>query len=507
MTSRTRIGSRVLLLATIALSCTPLQAQILQGGVVLTYDPGTLSIVPFAWTELDGSYTEYYEVKVSMWIYRHVVEFQGYTAFSPVSATLTPPDIPAYPGTTYTATAEYSVEMVSECPNGWCDPYEIGFLTYMAVQTNYFSENLSFDSEFTTSIEEKDAGESIASVGTPPAALNVQTGANTMLIDNGVASTSSACPTTNPAADHGTSTCTFFVAVDSNDTPQVPTLQSWLTGVNANLPLQWGVSLNYTRSDSNCSGSFYHDSIPIRWQSVSASSRFDIRAALGLQNPSNVQGGNLSLSWQIGDASPAPDVTFGLWGIDPRQSSIVSRVNSNPASPWYALYIIKEESTEHGSPYHQFNFINGYNGTPNWGPPCGFGLSQQDPPGQFTNSKAAVVWNWQANVDDGIKEMNEKQAIGVRSWSASDQAWRVDRDPSRQDPPCAIEVGGATHHETFCYDTSKGRSWADANAIKCYNGCERAYIRYNTGTHKWEFSTYAPESGYYVQKVMNQVIP
>lgn len=211
-------------------------------------------------------------------------------------------------------------------------------------------------------------------------------------------------------------------------------------------------------------------------------------------------------------------VNLGLWGTDPDLNAIKNRIssfrdsNGNPA-PWWAQRYFQEETS-----YHQFNSAPGITGTPNFGPACGFGLSQLDPPGNIGHTTAAAiqdVWNWQANLTDGLKLMGAKIVRGNNLWKATTQAYQdaVDgysRDPAHNQqpapPPCNVIIGNGFVFSF--YPTAGQHSFAEANGIKCMGQCNNGYLNYTTADGWW-WSTFVYFQGgtfNVVQRILSQSV-
>lgn len=495
-------------------------AQYLSGSVELTFDADNNTLLIYAETDCDASMADSYTVQVRATVFMNGVEVysnqvrgaEGYTVIQLNSSGNGYDEIDAYPGVTYTANAQHTLwytitdivvsQIIYEDPFGYDlldeDDSPQSTVTVLPPDTGTVTNRSGRIIATTTATP----------ATTPPPGINISKN-GTFFVANGSATVANPtnCPIFDPAAYHAPGVCAFFAGApgDANETPQIPALAASLTGVNADLPVTWSVTLNYSRVDSGYLGSTftscsragngipqpYADQINGNSAFLTGSNSFDITGALSLAVAGFVQGGVATLSWSIG-IFPQTSYTFGLWGTDPAGTTIRARVRQNSNSPWWGLYLISWESS-----WHQFNYQAGVQGTPNFGPPCGFGLGQLDPP-----VRVADVWNWQANIDDSVALMQTKQQIGAAQWLSTLNRYLGDRNRAIHPAPCAFGIGNFT----FCANTDLGKSFADADAIKCYNGCNKAFIDYST-TAGWSLSTYSAQSGHYVSNVLSSVVP
>jgi hypothetical protein len=513
--------------------------ETMDGGVFLTYDPGTASMEVWAYTNLDISDSIDYRVSVTVNVYRDGALDNDWSqsGFSYASVDQT---FDTYPGVTYSATAEHWVYFEDLTAEGYLDPDEISLASFQNTGTSTFQliTNQEGDPEYMEWEAEEEVAETTADqVQTPAATLSVTTDGS-FIVQNGNATVLPDCPGVDlkqysPSSSGQQLPCSLFTSDPSSGAPTAPRLKTWLSSVGASIPIKWSAGLQFKRPDSGynidksgnqiphaCNGQTgvassvptvsYSDSATAQPLSINGSDSsqksYDITNAFGMNQPGVVQGGIMTLQWQIGNYA-AQAFYLGLWGKNPEIADVRSYLQRvYPGAPWYAELIINHESS-----YHQFNVENGIVGTPNLGPPCGFGITQQDPPGQYASPYYRDVWNWQTNIDSGITEMFVKQTNGNKKWN--DAMTNYDGDLSHVAPPCAIQIGSSSSNQTFCFDQSPiyantVYSWADANSIKCYNGCYYGYLNYDR-QYQWWFSSWSSLSRYpgYLNQVLGKRLP
>ena len=476
----------------------------------LTYDSSDQTVQIYAETDCDTSMADSYQVWLTVDVFaqdpagnKTLVYHYRFTAVNGDSMITTPDglSIDAYPGVTYSATAMHGYYYTITDPVlgvGYYDDF-YGFSALGLLESNGPSIKVlppypyvMFVVFFNNASGKSLARTKIQLPPVPPALLNLTQqigGSSYYIVAFGLPIVSPDCPgvdLTNFAASSSGAqiACAFFTSApgDSTYAPVVPALSAWLSGVNANIPVQWDAQLNYVRLPDNTQkdpGCYYTDYLlgPVPIGPSYGSNPVALTSSLGLTGSGAARGGVLTLSWTVGTLA-AQSYPIGIWGTDPDQNVVVNRVHGNPSSLWYALSVIKDESG-----YHQFNYKPAIKGTPNYGPPCGFGITQQDPPGQY-GSATGDVWNWQTNLDDGIKVMNDKYQFGLIQWNATRAAYATDivHHPKTAPwiPPCKVPVGDGS--VVFCVDETQGRSFGQADGIKCYNGCPSPFITYSPTT-------------------------
>ncbi len=531
--------------------CASAKAQYVQGQVDLTYDSSDQTVQVFAETDCDTGIADSYQMWLMVDVFAHdssgnsaLVSHNRWTAINGDSMITTPDglSIDAYPGITYTATATHGFYFTITDPAlgvaYFDDPY--GFSAMSLLDNNGPTMRVSPEIPYLYYVVlgvTFAGGKALARTHTqlpptPPADLNItqDIGGNTYwIVQAGQNIVSGSCPGVDVATSsknaNGTQLpCAFFgSAGDAGQTPQVPAIKAWYTNLNANIALTWGADLAYSEPGSHgCSrfGSWvtdaYSDSITGSRVSLQSSQKFDLTSALGLTGPGMVQGGVITLTYSvqvpwgqlvvpIGLPSTAQAFKVGLWGTDPSVDAIKSSIASSSGrtgytAPWWAQRYFQEETA-----YHQFNYAQGLSGTPNFGPKCGFGISQMDPPGIYGQTAAAAiqdVWNWQANMDDGIRLMREKIEAGNRLWDATLKAYSRDMTANKPLPPCNVSIGLGF---VFAVSPTPGQhSFSEANGIKCMGQCTYGYLNYNHA-EGWFWSTFTYQGTSQIN-VVNRVL-
>lgn len=485
------------------------------GYIDLTYDAPSMTLYIYGYTEADAGMADWYQVIISVHIFRDgILDVWDYIALPLSTDVEVDQTIDAYPGVTYTATATHTLEWIDDQdePGYYLDPWGFTLTPFLDSQTNNAQVYSSGPYAGRTATKRRDVARTHANPAqTPPSELNI-TSNGTVVVQGGTSADASRCPAVDPTNGapnpNGTQlVCVFFGSTPGPESgPQVPDIRASLSGVNSNLTVSWGASLNYSRPDSgvykgkpnSCSRlnngipQPYSDSAYGSGEALSGSVSFDITANLGLTTV--VQGGVATLQWGIGGVLAQQKYQFGIWGSDPPSPNDVRNlVTQDPRTPWYALYIVKHESG-----YGQF-----VSGLPKFGPPCGFGAMQLDPPRSVSD-----VWNWQTNVKDGINVMVAARNKGQQAWDDFTRSWKSDTSTNKT-PPCNKTVGSTTF--CFNYDNVTTRSFADANGIKFYNGCAtEPYIEYKPGAsppYVYHTSCQDIPNTSYVAVVLNTPIP
>jgi hypothetical protein len=190
----------------------------------------------------------------------------------------------------------------------------------------------------------------------------------------------------------------------------------------------------------------------------------------------NFFGGKTILTWKLGPNGTEYQRIFYIKGENPSETSIENYIYSIYTNvPWYLWKILQHEST-----FLQFNTA-GYFGndnidfiksTPNFGYPCGWGLSQYDFKGNGEaiyhldgtmtgpyKTQTGLVWNWQKNLEKGKviidDKINQHNAYFGDLWEKSIK-------------PNPIRVGNYIISSEHTH--SNIVSFLDADKIQRYNG-------------------------------------
>ena len=221
--------------------------------------------------------------------------------------------------------------------------------------------------------------------------------------------------------------------------------------------VSWQVVFHY-----NTAGSYdWSDTVPAQPRTLSDLSAWNISGDM-----SGVAGGNATMAYVYG--SYTGTFKFQVLGTNPTPDMVRSRLG---ADPWFLQQLVNHESG-----YLQFN-EKGTRGTPNFGPPNGFGIMQLDPP-----DSSFQIWDWTQNVDAGKLRLNnfyldDFWAHQVTAWSDFNDAHpSVAVMPPTDEPegPCVFSMNpnGSAH------------SFSDAIWIKRYNTGNGGvpYIQFNAYT-------------------------
>jgi hypothetical protein len=131
-----------------------------------------------------------------------------------------------------------------------------------------------------------------------------------------------------------------------------------------------------------------------------------------------IRGGNAVLQWAYNGAAGS-DFTFQICGQNPSATAasialqagrpITSQNDGRPY--WFAPRIVNHESG-----MTQFDG----SGQPMFGQPAGYGMTQLDPVPSVDD-----IWDWTANVRDGLARMDSAAEIGYGFWRRQVAQWRA----------------------------------------------------------------------------------
>jgi hypothetical protein len=179
---------------------------------------------------------------------------------------------------------------------------------------------------------------------------------------------------------------------------------------------------------------------------------------------------------------------YEIRGTNPSCAVVLSTIGG---APWYLQQIAKHESglkqfTSAGMPLLSS------------AGDCGGGIFQVTP------RSASDLWNWKANIQSGATIIGDKISIAESFWADQVEQWEqwnTDNPTQTVPEPAETTYGNATFSLS---PTSGEHSYADALAIKCFNGCAVHFLVWkNNGLDPgqlpfWKFDV-GPNN--YVEKV------
>lgn len=186
---------------------------------------------------------------------------------------------------------------------------------------------------------------------------------------------------------------------------------------------------------------------------------------------------------------------FKILGDNPSSASINGIIGDDP---YFLHRLVQQESS-----YHQFNVGGGLGGTPNFGPPNGFGIMQHDP------ANEDQVYSWLVNTSDGPVTLNAKRAIADVFWPAQVSQYDLHQlNPMNPRVPVHVDVDEGGAGCLFTHDT--GHTFHDPIWIKAYNSATRHYMVWQNAvaaTAIWKRNELAGDGRNYVHLVCNAVAP
>lgn len=197
-------------------------------------------------------------------------------------------------------------------------------------------------------------------------------------------------------------------------------------------------------------------------------------------------GGDVSLTVSVGQAL-RQSVRFFIRGRNPDEATAKATIQSRPGTPWYAYAMAKHESQSgaRGRFYNQFNELGtsdlSIEGTPNWGPPDGWGIFQTDSAGGQNNVQSIHLWNWRENVTLGTAI-----AINARTWAGG--FMRGQRNTANQDSGRVQPVPDEVVDQRCTFSDAAPPAVEDAVSMKAFNtDRRRPYVRWNSPARLWVF--------------------
>ena len=159
---------------------------------------------------------------------------------------------------------------------------------------------------------------------------------------------------------------------------------------------------------------------------------------------------------------------FTILGLNPTPASVSDYVNQQAPTLWYAPAIFQHESSNQqffpddqtklyrDKPLRNYDLnLSFKKGEPNFGAPAGYGIGQYDAVANgIDRLDPALLWNWQANVDESLILMQTKRTAAV-SYFAAVKAAALAAKKTYVDPPVFPNTN---------------LSAVDAMAICLYNG-------------------------------------
>ena len=321
-------------------------------------------------------------------------------------------------------------------------------------------------------------------------------------------------------------------ANDGSNAPDMPQLALRLRGTEQmGLKIKWKLKVEYKRPSGRI---LPEDTVKIptaggssEWVTENLDGAVEIFnhanwiAAVGqqsdpLQAGRGFFGGDVEFTWQLlkSDESPLGDeqkMLFRIAGKNPDDALCrtyidqvaQSLVPQSGSLMWYAYAIAKSETKgEGGDPYYnqflrrgdKYKDKKGSEGRPNWnndgkGKPGGYGVKQvtgyQGDDG--ANVPRSVIWNWQHNVDEGLRELSDINQE-ARGWM------QRQRNAATQPLP--------THTvRAVFFNDGTARIMEDAVAMKRYNGAARRpqpdTYSDPAGTGGFSYTNVVPKRGHY----------
>jgi len=318
---------------------------------------------------------------------------------------------------------------------------------------------------------------------------------------------------------------------DGSNAPDMPKLALRVRGSEqAGLKIKWKLTVQYRRPSQRV---LAEDTVTIpatggssEWVTESidgAVKIFDNTAwisAVGqqgqpLQAGRGFFGGDAELTWQLLNAAGSPlgaeeKMLFRIAGKNPDDSlcrQYIDSVANNMLSQaggqmWYAYAIAKSETKDEGeedSYYNQFLMRGakhrdqkGSEGMPNWNndggsKPGGYGVKQVTgyDGNAMGNVPRSVIWNWQHNVDEGLRELS-KVNKEAKAWMQKQRSQATVALPPHQVGKVLFKDGTSHIME-------------DAVAMKRYNGASKrpAPDSYTDPAGGFTFINEKPSSGHY----------
>jgi hypothetical protein len=185
----------------------------------------------------------------------------------------------------------------------------------------------------------------------------------------------------------------------------------------------------------------------------------------------------------------------------------MNSIDGQPGVPWYAYAIARHESgagalNRH---YNQFNELGTgsveLEGTPNWGPPRGWGIFQTDEASRQPITPA-VLWNWQENVRLGVFLATE-----FRAWA--DRHMQRERGVAQQMTGQNQPVPDEQVTPNCLFSDAGGHPIEDAVGIQRFNRTwRRPYVHWDRLNLTWVFdrvTTWQSRTWRYVEHVCNEV--
>ena len=187
--------------------------------------------------------------------------------------------------------------------------------------------------------------------------------------------------------------------------PAPPQLVAFLKGAPASINVTWRMTIRSERTERGT-----RDNKDIASSgALPGNQEWDITAAMN----NEIVGGKCTLYYKV-DNKPEESFIFYIRGKNPKDADVRAYINANvlPEFLGYAWAIGQTETRNGNRVFNQFNPVNypGLKaGTPNLGPPDGWGIAQIDrsKSGGFTTT--AEVWDWKASVRTMNAKLLEKR--------------------------------------------------------------------------------------------------
>jgi len=197
------------------------------------------------------------------------------------------------------------------------------------------------------------------------------------------------------------------------------------------------------------------------------------------------EGGYATIHWTV-NGTVQSDFNFNIEGDNADENVVDSFYNTALSVPWFWGSLLAQESSG-----RQYNASGGFQGFPlavqN---PDGIGISQID--GTQNTVSDFDYWNYEANVEDGLKILQNKATESQNNWINNYTA-------SGNTDPSSSDTRNPYSYCDFVANTQPlgNGSFGDADWIQDYNShsSQHWYIWWNSTTGAWNFKYNTSEAG------------
>lgn len=266
--------------------------------------------------------------------------------------------------------------------------------------------------------------------------------------------------------------------ISGGTSPQMPTLT--YAGSSGACSSEYIAELDFAQpgdSDGNGESYGYYDS-----GLLPADTQWTVNWSLNQGDVGEYsEGGNGDLQ-DLEDGNSANEFTFQVYGQNPSLDSIITLLDDFGPPWWYGHTLTWETLAANptGSGYgylgnvqfygvDQFGPGMTYTGTPVWGYPDGFGLSQLDGspganPSLVTDDS---LWTWTTNLMYGVQVANQTQSAAYNHFSSQMSLMLADTSSQGLPPNYPNPVGGYCN---FTWNGTGNNAYWNADWINKYNG-------------------------------------